>query len=412
MHANDTPPNDNAPQQPTAAAPDLAAIAPHARKIDLGGRTLWLLGTAHVSRASADEARALVEAVRPDVVAIELCAARDAALRDPDRWKKLDIFQVFREGKALFLLANLAIGAWQRRIGAELGVEPGAEMIAASEAAERIGARVALIDRDIQATLRRTWGLIPWWRKFGLLGAISGSLVAPETVSAEDIEAMKSEGKLEDMLTEFTRVLPEVKAPLIDERDRYMASHLDEMPEQTVVAVVGAAHVPGMVKSFGSATDRAALEVVPPPSSTGRILRWAIPALVATALFLAWQRGSAQLAQELIWIWVVANMIPAAVLAAVAGAKPLSVVAAAVASPITSLNPMVGAAMVVGPLEAWLRKPTVEDCERIADDVQSLGGLYRNPFTRVLLVAVMASMGSALGAWIAGALMVRSLAGG
>ncbi len=383
----------------------------HVRRIERGDKTIWLLGTAHVSRASVDEARALVESVRPDVVAIELCEARNAALRDPDRWKKLDIFQVFKEGKALFLLANLAIGAWQRRIGAELGVEPGAEMLAAADAAEAVGARVALIDRDIQATLRRTWSRVSFFQKMRLLGEISGSLMVPETVSAEDIEAMKSEGKLEDMLTEFTRVLPEVKGPLIDERDRYMASHLDELPEKTIVAVVGAAHVPGMSQSFGNSIDRAALAELPPPSPVGRILRWLIPALVAAALFLAWQKGSAQLVGELVWIWIAANAVPAALLAALAGAKPLSVLAAAIASPITSLNPMVGAAMVVGPIEAWLRKPTVEDCERIADDVQSLGGLYRNPFTRVLLVAVMASMGSAIGAWIAGALMVRSLAG-
>ena len=56
--------------------------------------------------------------------------------------------------------------------------------------------------------------------------------------------------------------------------------------------------------------------------------------------------------------------------------------------------------MVVGLVEAWLRKPTVEDCENINRDVQDLKGIYRNPFTRVLLVAVFANIGSALGAWV------------
>jgi pheromone shutdown-related protein TraB len=374
-------------------------------------QTIHLLGTAHVSRASVEEARALVLATRPDVVAIELCASRYDALRDPERWKKLDIFQVFRQGRALELLASLAVGAWQRRIGAELGVEPGAELLAAADAAAEVGARVELIDRALQTTLRRTWRSVSWWQRTSLIGAIAGSLVAPEQISEEDIEALKSEGRLEDMLTEFSRALPQVKEPLISERDRYMAAKLGAIEGATVVAVVGAAHVPGIERHLGDAIDLAPLELVPPPSRLWRLLPWLVPALFAVAMALAWRKGQAELVGELAWIWVVANAIPAAVLAAIAGAKPLSVLVAAIASPITSLNPMVGAAFLVGPVEAWLRRPTVADCERIADDVQSLAGIYRNPFTRVLLVAVLASAGSALGAWIAGALMVRSLSG-
>jgi pheromone shutdown-related protein TraB len=415
----DVPPvsGDEITDDSAGTAPE-AAAATHSKEVILApvgdgpARTLWLLGTAHVSRASVDEAVALIRAVRPTVVAIELCDARYAALTDPDRWKKLDIFKVFREGRSLFLLANLAIGAWQRRIGAELGVEPGAEMLAAAETAREVGARVELIDRDIQATLRRTWGTISFWQKFSLLGAIGQSLVLPDEVSQVDIEAMKQDGQLADMLVEFSRVLPDVAEPLIYERDRYMASGIDDLDAERIVAIVGAAHVPGMLTALGQHHDRAPMMVIPAAAGVGRVLRWLIPALVFVAIVLAWRKDQPELVGELVWIWIVANAIPAAILAAVAGAKPLSIVAAAVASPITSLNPMVGAAMVVGPVEAWLRKPTVADCERIAEDVQSLRGLYRNPFTRVLLVAVMASLGSAIGAWVAGFLMFRSLAGG
>lgn len=400
---------------PPEAAPATSPTS-HARALDLpAGRKVWLLGTAHVSRASVEEAKALIAEVRPKVVAIELCASRYAALTDPDRWKKLDIFQVFREGRSLLLLANLAIGAWQRRIGAELGVEPGAEMLAAAEAARAVGARVELIDRDIQATLKRTWGTISLWQKASLLGAIGGSMVGGETVSADEIESMKQSHELADMLSEFTRVLPQVAEPLIYERDRYMASHLLDLDDDSVVAVVGAAHVPGMVKTLEAPPTppivRADLHALPKPSILWRIVPWIIPFFVATALLLAWRTGSSKLVGDLVWIWVGANFVPAALLAAAAGAKPLSVLVAGIASPITSLNPMIGAAMVVGPVEAWLRKPTVEDCERIADDVQSFSGLYRNPFTRVLLVAAASSMGSAIGAWIAGAWMFGSLSG-
>ena len=97
--------------------------------------------------------------------------------------------------------------------------------------------------------------------------------------------------------------------------------------------------------------------------------------------------------------WILPNSVMAALMTTVALAHPVSIFTAFVASPITSLNPLIPAGVVVGLVEAWLRRPTVEDCERI-NEVQSLRGVYKNAFTRVLLVAVMATLGSALGAWV------------
>lgn len=368
--------------------------------IERDGRQFWIVGTAHVSASSVEEVKRVIDEVQPDTVCVELCQSRYEALTDASRWRKLDIFKVIREGKTLFLLANVAIGAYQRKLGKELGVTPGAELLAGAEKAREIGAQLELVDRDIHVTLKRTWGTVSFWQKMNLLGAVMESLVFREEISAEDIENLKEAGQLRDMMSEFTRVLPEVAEPLIHERDRYMVSRLREVPGQRIVAVVGAAHVPGMKQVFDDAIDRPALNVLPQPSRWVGALKWIIPAVILMAFAWGWQKGQEHTLEEMIYAWILPNSLVAGFFTAVAGGRPLSVITSLFSSPITSLNPLIGTAMVVGPVEAWARKPTVEDCERINEDVQSLRGLYRNPFTRVLLVAVAASMGSAIGAWI------------
>lgn len=360
----------------------------------------YIVGTAHVSETSVREVKQVIETLRPDTVCLELCEPRYNALTNETAWKNLDIFQVIKEGKTLFLLGNLAVGAYQRRLGAELGIRPGAELLEAARIAREVGAEVVLVDRDIHVTLKRTWASLGFVKKMNLLGAIFGGLTSREKVSAEEIERIKEQAHLSEMLAEFARVMPEVKGPLIDERDQYLMSKIEEAPGQQVVAVVGAAHVPGMKQSFGKPVDRAALESIPVPSKWWAVLKWLIPALILAAFAWGYFRQPSGTFEDMLVAWILPNSVMAALLTAVAGGKILSIACAFVASPITSLNPLLGAGMVVGLLEAWLRKPTVEDCERVNDDVQSIRGMYRNPVTRVLLVTVGSTLGSALGAWI------------
>lgn len=368
--------------------------------LETGGKTIYLVGTAHVSADSVDEVERIIRDVQPDTVCVELDPVRYAALTDESRWKNLDIFKVIKEGKTLFLLANLAIGAYQRRLGAELGVKPGTELLAGAKMAEEVGANLELIDRDIKVTLRRTWSSLGFWRKMTLLGSIIDALVSRGEVEKVDVEQLKQKAHLSEMMAEFSRVLPEVHRPLIDERDRYMMSGIEDSEGTVIVAVVGAGHVPGMVGYFEQPQDRAELDKMPPPSLWSRGLKWLIPMLILAAFSIGYYRNDFGTVKEMLFAWVLPNSVFCAALTAVALAKPLSVVAAFIASPITSLNPLLPAGVVVGLVEAWLRRPTVEDMERINDDVQSLKGIYRNQFTRVLLVAVMATIGSALGAWI------------
>lgn len=370
-----------------------------------GDRTFYIVGTAHVSEASVREVESVIEAVQPDTVCVELCKARYEALTDEDRWKKLDIFKVIRQGKTLFLLANLAIGAYQRRIGAKLGVKPGAELLAGAKKGEEIGAHIELVDRDIHTTLKRTWGNLGFFRKMTLLAGIMGSLTekqedGKELTEEEEIEQLKMQANLSEMMKEFADALPEVHGPLIDERDQYLISHIEKAPGKTIVAVVGAGHVPGMKGYFKKDIDTEPLDVIPERNRLWGLLKWIIPTLILIAFYKGYTDTAGQSLTDMLYAWIIPNSIMCGLLCALAGAKFLSIVTGFVASPITSLNPLLGAGMVVGLLEAWLRKPTVEDAERINDDVQSIKGIYKNPFTRVLLVAVAATLGSALGAWV------------
>ncbi len=374
-----------------------------------GERTFYIVGTAHVSEASANEVREVIEAVQPDTVCLELCQTRYDALTDEDRWKKLDVFRVIRDGKTLMLLANLAIGAYQRRMGAQLGVQPGAELLAGAESAESIGAKIELVDREIQTTLRRTWANVSFWRKAELISAILASTLTRETLDEDAIEELKEQANLSKMLEEFSEALPEVKGPLIDERDAYLMSGIESAPGENIVAVVGAAHVPGMKRLFQTEVDRDRLDEQPQRATWTKGIKWLVPALVMAAFFVGYFKHQDETFEQMLYAWVIPNSVLAAIMTTLALAKPLSVIVAFIASPITSLNPLLGAGMVVGLLEAWLRKPTVEDAERINEDVQSLSGFYRNPFTRVLLVAFMATLGSALGAWVGAGWVVTLL---
>ncbi len=365
-----------------------------------GDTTIYLVGTAHISERSVQDVEQVIETVRPDTVCVELCEARFKAIIDDDRWKKLDIFTVIKEGKTLFLLANLALGAYQRKLGEQLGVKPGAEMMAGIKKAAEVGAQLELSDRDVHITLKRTWANLSFFQKMKLLGAMVGGLTTSEEISEEEIEKLKERDHLSEMMEEFARVMPQVKEPLIDERDQYLMNSIENAPGKSVVAIVGAGHVQGMTTHLGNDIDREALNVIPPRSGWMSSLKWVIPLLILGAFAWGVSQKEISTVEHMLKAWIIPNAVVCALFTLVAGGKLGSIAVAFVASPITSLNPLLGAGMVVGLVEAWLRKPTVADCERINEDVRSLRGIYKNAFTRVLLVTVMSTMGSAIGAWI------------
>lgn len=376
---------------------------PHVTVIEDGDKVYHIVGTAHVSEKSRQEVARLIETLHPDKVCVELCQERYDSFYDTDRWKKLNIFDVIRKGKFLYLLANLAISAYQRRMGAELGVKPGAELIGAAETAKQNGAEVVLIDRNIHITLKRVWGNLGFFTKCQLLGAIMGSLFSDEDESKEEkseaIENLKNDSNISAMMEAFAKELPQVHKPLIDERDRFLVSKMRECGGKNVVAVVGAGHVPGMKRYYKEAIDVEELNKLPKPGIIWPIVKWAIPAIIIGGIVYGCVTHGTDSLQELLTAWILPNSVLCFLTAILALAHPITILAAIIVSPITSTTPVIGAGIVLGLLEACLRKPTVADCEDLPN-VHTIKDFYRNRFTHVLIVCVLTSFGSAAGAWI------------
>lgn len=372
-----------------------------AAKVELEGKTVYIVGTAHVSARSVQDVRDAVAAVRPDVIAIELCEPRYQGMVKKDAWRHTNLFQVIKQKKATFLLAQLALQSFYRRLGKQLEVEPGAEMMAGAACAEETGARLELIDRRIDVTLKRVWRHLGFWQRFKLFGVMLEAVFSSEEIGAEDVEALKKQDQLETMMGEMGQAFPEIKKRLIDERDVYLAQKLRAIPGERIVAVVGAGHVPGMLKSIREDAPLAELESLPPPSRWSKTWPWLIPAAVVALIAWGFIQGGAERGVDSIAIWVGVNGVLAALGAILARAHSLTVLAAFVAAPITSLNPTIAAGWVAGLVEAWLRPPAVGDFEALPKALESFHDLIRNPVVRILLVVVLANVGSTLGTAVA-----------
>ena len=374
------------------------------REVQLGNTTVTLLGTAHISRSSAEQVAAELDSKAYQPVAVELCPSRFEALTNPDRLAQLDLMQVLRQGKASMVMANLAMAAYQQRLGEQLGIEPGAEMRMAVTQAEVHDLPVILIDREIGITLKRTARNLSWWRRAILFTGLIGSLVSREEVSEEDIEHLKEGDVLETTFAEFAHDRDDLYQPLIAERDRYMAAKLrqaaHEHPGRPILAVVGAGHLNGIANHLEDTEDPAAtlsqLDAIPDKARWPKFIPWLIVALVMTGFYLGFTRNP-DLGWQLVRDWVVINGGLSALGALLAAAHPLTVVTAFVAAPITSLNPTIGAGMVTAAAELWLRKPRVADFANLRHDTTRLRGWWHNRVSRTLLVFLLSTLGSAAG---------------
>ncbi len=314
----------------------------------------------------------------------------------------MNIFKVLREKKAVFLLAQLILSAFYRRIGLQLGVQPGAEMLEAVKTAKEQEAELVLADRSVEVTLKRVWGFLGFWSKIRLFSHLLASLFISEKLDESSIEEIKQKDQLEAVLAEFSEKFPEIKKRLIDERDIFLAQKIREAEGKSIVAVVGAGHVSGIIRNLSEDHDLDEICQLPPRSRWTRWVAWSIPLVILFLFVWGFFTGGAELSLQSIGIWVVVNGVLAAVGAALALAHPLTIVATFFAAPLTSLNPLVAAGWVAGLVQAWARKPTVHDLEQLPEAISSVKGFWLNPVCRILLVVVLANLGSSLGTFISG----------
>ncbi|AFK08174.1 TraB/GumN family protein [Mesotoga prima] len=375
-------------------------------RIMLDDKELIIIGTAHVSKNSAEEVKAIIEEEKPDSVAIELCNSRYQSIQDQDKWKKTDIAKVVKEKKSFLLLANLILSSYQKRMAKQIGIQAGQEMLQAIESAKETGAELVLADRDIQVTFARIWGNLGFWGKTKLFFTLVLSIFSDEKITEEDLEKMKSGDMLTSALSELAKSFPQLKESLIDERDKYLAQKIKTAPGKKVVAVVGAGHVPGLKEAIKEDQDLVALTKIPPKKKTGKIIGWtisiAIIALIVSTLIVNRDAGFDQILSWILW-----NGSLSALGTLIAFGHPLSILTAFFVAPVSSLNPLLAAGWFAGLVEAIVRKPKVSDFENLNEDVNSFKGFWRNRVTKILLIVVFANVGSSVGTFIGGAEVVR-----
>lgn len=386
-------------------------------RIKLGEREIILVGTAHISKDSVDQVEALIREEKPSRVCIEIDAGRFKQMREGQDWSKLNIGQVLKKGQAFLMLASLVLSAYQRRLGMDVGTTQGKEMLIAADVADEFNIPCSYSDRDIQVTLRRAWSKSSFFQKMKMLGALIGSAFTNEKLTEEELESLKLKSALQTMMDELANYLPTVKEVFIDERDQYLATNIFLEKEDKVLAVVGAGHMDGIVewlKALDAGEKKADLEsvsVVPPANKWISKLPWLISIAVIALIGSGFIRNGAKEGFQMLLVWILANGTLSALGSIIALAHPLTILISFAAAPFTSMNPTIGVGIVTGIIQAWVRKPRVEDLENLNSDITSIKGFYKNRLTKVLLVFFFSSIGSSIGTFVALPYLTALIAG-
>lgn len=366
-------------------------------------KTVYILGTAHVSGESAKEAYELINEVRPDTVCVELDAGRIETIKNPKAWSDTDIISVIKQKKSAFMLVNIILSAYQKRLANQFGISAGQEMIESMRAAEELGAAIVPVDREIKTTFMRIWRKLGFIDKWKLIFNLVLGFVDDEEISEAELEELKSKDMLESAMSELSVSFPSLKRYLVDERDEYIAESIKKAPGSVVVAVLGAAHTVGIKKIYAEnpPIDLDEISTLPPASKVGKAIGFLIPlviiGLVVRTLFIDYQAGLSQIKS-----WILFNGVLSALFTALAGGHILTILTAFIAAPLTSLDPFTAAGWFAGIVEAALRKPTVKDFEALSDDLTSIKGLWKNRLCRLLLIVIFANIGSSLGTFLSG----------
>lgn len=379
------------------------------------GDEIILIGTAHISSGSVELVEKTIQEETPDRICIELDQSRMKSKNEKQSWENMDIRKVFKEGRGFFLLANTALASFQKRMGEQTGIKPGEEILTAAKIAKEKNIPLSLCDREIQVTFKRAWAKSSLWNKCKLLSTLISAAFSDEKITEEDIEELKKQDTLESMLNEIAKELPTVKEVLIDERDRYLATSIYKTEGHKKVAVIGAGHMDGVIRTMellekGEISDDVSeITTLPAKKKGTKVLSYIVPTLIVLLVVLGivlngWDQG---LRMFLYWMLACAGCtLVASVLAL---AHPLNILLSAVTAPFFALNPVLGVGMLSGVLEATFRKPKVMDFEKMTDDAGSLKGWYKNRILHALLAFFLSSIGSMIGTFVAFPMLIANL---
>ncbi len=379
--------------------------------LSFDGREVYLVGTAHVSRESVDLVQQVIANEKPDCVCVELDEKRYRALSGRKRWESLDLKEIIRKKQLSTLLVNLILSSYQKKLGMQLGVMPGSELLQAAREAEKHSIPVSLCDRDVRVTLRRAWHQTSFLKKGYLLAILLASLFDTTEITEEKLEQLKKKDVLSELMSELGEAMPELKKVLIDERDIYLAEKIKMSVGKKLVAVVGAGHVDGIIKRIAEdhSSELPRISSFPPVSSGLKALGWAVPLLIIGSLVAIGILKGGNAAGANLLYWILANGIPSAIGALLAWAHPLTIASAFAAAPVTSLTPVIGAGYVTAFVQVLVRPPVVREFETVTEDMATVAGWWRNKLLRVFLAFLLPGFGSMIGTWIGGVEIISNL---
>ena len=364
-------------------------------------KDIYLVKTAHVSKNSIEDVRECIDEVNPDAICIELDDDRYKKMNNPDSWREQDITKVIKEKKTGFLLANIILSSFQRRMAKSMDTSTGGEMLEGIKMSKELNIPLVLADRPIKITFSRIWNNLGLWEKSKLLVSIIASIFDNEEISEDDLASLKESDALEVALNEVGKEFPVVKKILVDERDAYLATKIKNAPGNKIVAVIGAAHASGIVKNLDKDIDITVFEDTKKKKSVTSLLKWILPLLLIFMVVYTLVTNRSMGTKQII-SWILWNGSLSAIGTLLALGHPLSILTSFIMAPITSLNPLLAVGWFSGLVEAFVRKPKVKDFEDIADDTSTLKGFWKNGVTRILLVVIFANIFSSVGTVISG----------
>ena len=379
--------------------------------INYQNKTLYLIKTAHVSKNSVEDVKRIIDEIKPDAICIELDKERKETLLNKEGWRNTDITKVIKEHKVGFLLVNVILSSFQKRMAAKMDTQSGGEMLEGIKKAEELKVPLILADRNIKTTFKRIWNSLGFKEKMKLLMAIVMAIFDDEDISEEDLARLKEADSLDVALAEVGKDLPTVKRILVDERDMYLAAKIKSAPGEKIVAIIGAAHARGIKNHLNEDIDLKKLDDISKKKSLlGEIIKWSIPALlifiVIYTLFINLDTGINQIKN---WILLTGSL--SALGALIAFSHPLTILVAFIAAPITTIHPLLASGWFAGLAEAYLKKPRVKDFEDLSLDTDSFKGFYKNRVTHILLVVILTNVFSSLGTIIGSIDIIRSFLG-
>ncbi|NSW29172.1 TraB family protein [Enterococcus faecalis] len=379
------------------------------RRIFLDKREIVLVGTSHISKESAELVKEVIEKENPDIVCLEWDKTRYNKYMNPDEWSDTDIVQVIKQKKLIVLISSVIYSLIQKHLAKINDSVPGAEFFQAVNSAEKIGAKLALVDRDSQVTFKRFWRLIPL-RKKALFPHAFGKVLEGAEDSKEDMKKLLNSENFEPIFEQLQQTYPELWESFLIERDLYMSTKILNEEGEKIVVVIGQAHLNGVEKNIkeNRKANIEELDGLPPKLWSTRVLESIIPLIIIGLLIYSFVLGM-DIGINQIIRWGIWNGGVAALFTVLALANPLTVITSLVLAPLATLLPMVSIGVFSAIVEATIRKPKVHDFQTMDEDLLSIKKIYKNRVLRIFLVFILASIGGTVGNIIGGIDIIKNL---